>query len=106
MPTLVEDQRVTPPPPAIPADRGGDGDHGDPGSSFPLSKGQIGTWILLTAVIMLFAVIVSVTRTEFLGANDVPATVAPPLRLNWALPLTLRAVPFVLAASTPVPVFA
>ena len=55
MPTLVEDQRVSPPPPAIPADRGGDGDHGDPGSSFPLSKGQIGTWILLTAVIMLFA---------------------------------------------------
>src|SRR5438046_3127693 len=56
MPTLVEDRRVSPPPPpAIPADRGGDGDHGDPGSSFPLSKGQVGTWILLTAVIMLFA---------------------------------------------------
>src|SRR5436853_184520 len=55
MPTLVEDRRVSPPPPAIPEDRGGDGDHGDPGSSFPLSKGQVGTWILLTAVIMLFA---------------------------------------------------
>src|SRR2546423_15517252 len=56
MPTLVEDQRrVSPPPPVIPTDRGGDGDYGDSGSSFPLTKGQIGTWILLTAVIMLFA---------------------------------------------------
>jgi cytochrome c oxidase subunit 3 len=39
----------------MPAHRGGDGDSGDYGSSFPLSKGQIGTWILLTAIIMLFA---------------------------------------------------
>ena len=56
MPTLVEDpRRVSPPPPAIPGDRGGDGDSGDFASSFPLTKGQIGTWILLTAIIMLFA---------------------------------------------------
>src|SRR6201993_3197428 len=56
MPTLVEDpRRVSPPPPVIPADHGGDGDFGDSGSSFPLTKGQIGVWILLTAVIMLFA---------------------------------------------------
>jgi len=56
MPTLLEDQRqVSPPPPVIPADRGGDGDFGDSGSSFPLTKGQIGTWVLLTAIIMLFA---------------------------------------------------
>jgi len=56
MPTLVEDpRRVSPPPPVIPADHGGDGDFGDYGSSFPLTKGQIGTWILLTAIIMLFA---------------------------------------------------
>jgi cytochrome c oxidase subunit III len=56
MPTAVEDpRRVKPPPPAIPPDYGGDGDFGDPNSSFPLSKGQIGTWILLTAIIMLFA---------------------------------------------------
>ena len=53
MPTLVEDQRVSPPPPAIPADPSSDGDYGDSGSSFPLTKGQIGTWVLLTAVIML-----------------------------------------------------
>src|ERR1051325_2633534 len=56
MPTIVEDrQHVSPPPPVIPPDRGGDGEYGDSGSSFPLSKGQIGTWILLTAIIMLFA---------------------------------------------------
>src|SRR5437773_8492699 len=56
MPTIVEDpRRVSPPPPVIPANDGGDGDFGDHGSSFPLTKGQIGTWILLTAIIMLFA---------------------------------------------------
>lgn len=56
MPTLVEEpRRVSPPPPAIPVDHGGDGNFGEPGSSFPLTKGQIGTWILLTAIIMLFA---------------------------------------------------
>src|SRR5438477_12956363 len=56
MPTILEEpRRVSPPPPVMPAEGGGDGDFGDSGSSFPLSKGQIGTWILLTAVIMLFA---------------------------------------------------
>jgi cytochrome c oxidase subunit III len=33
---------------------GGDGPS-ESGSSFPISKGQIGVWILLTAIIMLFA---------------------------------------------------
>jgi cytochrome c oxidase subunit 3 len=56
MPTIVEEpRRVSPPPPVTPADRGGDGDSGDSGSSFPISKGQVGIWILLTAIIMLFA---------------------------------------------------
>ena len=55
MPTIVEERRVSPPPPAIPADRGGGGDFGDHGSSFPISKGQVGIWVLLTAIIMLFA---------------------------------------------------
>ncbi|HEY2379880.1 MAG TPA: cytochrome c oxidase subunit 3 [Terriglobia bacterium] len=55
MPTLVEERKeiILPPPP--PADRGGDGGSGDPESSFPVSKGQIATWILLTAILMLFA---------------------------------------------------
>src|SRR6476646_8155414 len=56
MPTLLqESRRISSPPPAMPSDPGGDGDFGDSSSPFPLSKGQIGTWILLTAVIMLFA---------------------------------------------------
>ena len=55
MPTLVEDRKgiVLPPPP--PVDHGGGDGSDDSGSSFPLSKGQVGVWILLTAVIMLFA---------------------------------------------------
>src|SRR6516162_6519940 len=56
MPTLVEERKevILPPPP--PVDQGGgDGGSGDSGSSFPISKGQIGTWILLTAILMLFA---------------------------------------------------
>src|SRR5215469_16478924 len=54
MPTLVEDRKeiILPPPP--PVDHGGD-DSGSSGSSFPVSKGQIGIWILLTAILMLFA---------------------------------------------------
>lgn len=56
MPVLTDDRRIgtLPPPPAPP---GGHGDgSSEPGaSSFPISKGQIGLWILLTAVIMLFA---------------------------------------------------
>src|SRR5438477_13065213 len=56
MPILTEERRtVSPPPPVSPTDRGGDGDSGDFGSSFPISKGQVGIWVLLTAIIMLFA---------------------------------------------------
>src|SRR5215831_11895929 len=55
MPTLVEERRVSQPPPVVPIDRGGDGDSGDSGSSFPISKGQVGLAVLLTAIIMLFA---------------------------------------------------
>jgi cytochrome c oxidase subunit 3 len=57
MPVVTEDRRtgiVPPPPPAPPGGRGGDDSFGS-GSSFPISKGQVAVWILLTAVIMLFA---------------------------------------------------
>ena len=55
MPVLTDDRRTgTIPPPPMPTGGGGDGPS-DPGSSFPISKGQIGVWILLTAIIMLFA---------------------------------------------------
>jgi cytochrome c oxidase subunit 3 len=55
MPILVEERRPGLPPPLVPVDRGGDGDSGESGSSFPVSKGQVGLAILLTAIIMLFA---------------------------------------------------
>jgi len=55
MPTLVEERKDILVPPSPPVNLGGDGGSGDPGSSFPISKGQIGVWVLLTAIIMLFA---------------------------------------------------
>ena len=57
MPVLTENRRtgVVPPPPITPPGGRGDDDSSNSGSSFPISKGQIGVWILLTAVIMLFA---------------------------------------------------
>jgi cytochrome c oxidase subunit 3 len=55
MPTLVEERKGTVLPPSPPIDHGGGDGSDDSGSSFPLSKGQVGIWILLTAVIMLFA---------------------------------------------------
>jgi cytochrome c oxidase subunit 3 len=55
MPVLTEERRSGLVPPPVPPDGRGDGGGGDSGSSFPISKGQIGLWLLLTAVIMLFA---------------------------------------------------
>src|SRR5215510_10230744 len=57
MPVLTEDRRTgaVPPPPTVPPGGRGDDDSSNSGSSFPISKGQVGVWILLTAVIMLFA---------------------------------------------------
>ena len=56
MPVLTEDKRIIVPPPPRPPDGGNDrGGSGDPPSSFPVAKEQIGLWVLLTAIIMLFA---------------------------------------------------
>jgi cytochrome c oxidase subunit 3 len=56
MPVLAEERRRgSVIPPLGPRGRGDDGGPGDPESTFPISKGKIGLWILLTAVIMLFA---------------------------------------------------
>jgi cytochrome c oxidase subunit III len=56
MPTLVEERKeiILPPPPPV-DDSGGDDGSGDSGSTFPISKGQIAIWIVLTAILMLFA---------------------------------------------------
>src|ERR1041385_8966366 len=55
MATIVEERRSggNVPPPVLP-DNGDDGSSGN-SSSFPVSKQQLGLWILLAAVIMLFA---------------------------------------------------
>ena len=58
MPVLTDDRRTgtLPPPPVQPPGGGGrDDSSGSGASSFPISKSQIGLWILLTAIIMLFA---------------------------------------------------
>src|SRR2546422_5725541 len=58
MPILTEDRRtgtVPPPPFKPPGGRGDDGSPDSGSSSFPIPKGQLGLWILLTAIIMLFA---------------------------------------------------
>jgi len=55
MPTLVEEQKGTIVPPPPPVNYGGGDGSSDSGSSFPISKGQVGIRILVTAIIMLFA---------------------------------------------------
>ncbi len=54
METIAQGQRrgsiIAPPPAGY-----GNSGPGDSGSSFPISKAHLGTWILLTAVTMLFA---------------------------------------------------
>src|SRR5262245_5999472 len=82
MPVLTEDRRtgiIPPAPPQPPGGHGG-GDSSDFGSSFPVSKGQIGVWILLTAIIMLFAGLSS----AYIVLRGVPAwqTIELP-RLLW-----------------------
>src|SRR6266511_3157953 len=62
-----------------------------------------GTYFCSVAAIMLLAVMGRVTRAQFLDAVEVPTTQATPLRLNLALPRTLRAIPLVLRAWTPTP---
>ena len=58
MPVLTADRRTgikPPPPPTPPGGRGDDGSSGSGSGTFPISKGQIGVWILLAAIIMFFA---------------------------------------------------
>ena len=43
------------PPPIWPEDGGNGGGSDERAGSFPISKGQIGLWVLLTGIIMLFA---------------------------------------------------
>ena len=58
MATIVQEHKagvVVPPPPIWPDESRGGGGSGDSRSSFPISKGQMGLWILLIAILMFFA---------------------------------------------------
>ncbi len=69
MPVLTEDKRIIIPPPAWPGDGDGDGGSGDRRSSFPVTKEQIGLWVLLTGITMLFAGLTS----AYIVLRGVPA---------------------------------
>ena len=56
MPVIAEERRRgIVPPPVWPGDGDNNGGAEDFGSSFPISKGQVALWVLLTAITMLFA---------------------------------------------------
>lgn len=93
MPTvLAEEPRHSGilPPPIWPADGGGQGGRGDgpgdPPSEFPVSRGQMGLWVMLTAIIMLFGGLSS----AFIVLRGVPAwqNIAIP-QLMWLNTLVL-----------------
>jgi cytochrome c oxidase subunit 3 len=71
MPVITEDKRISVPPPIWPKNGRGDdgGGSDDSHSSFPISKQQLGLWVLLTAVIMLFAGLTS----AYIVLRGVPA---------------------------------
>ena len=69
MPVLTEDRRIIIPPPPLPGNGDRDGGSGDPPSSFPVTKEQIGLWVLLTGIIMLFAGLTS----AYIVLRGVPA---------------------------------
>ncbi len=80
------------PPPAPPwgRGRGGDGEPGEPDFAFPVSKGQLGLWLALTAIAMLFAGLSS----AYIVMRGAPAW------QNVALPAMLWVNTFVLLASS------
>ena len=80
----------SPPPPTPPKGDAGDGDTGEPFPSFPVSKGQLGLWLALTAIAMLFAGLSS----AYIVMRGAPSW------QNVALPGALWVNTFVLLASS------
>lgn len=82
MPVIVEERPKRPssivPPPIWPGSGGGDGGSGDSGSSFPIGRAQLGLWVLLTGIIMLFAGLTS-AYIVLRGAPDWVSIDIPPL---------------------------
>src|SRR5436190_24046329 len=93
MPTIVEERQRSGgvvPPPVWPDGGDGRGD-GDSRSSFPVSKAQVGVWVLLGTIIMLFAGLSS-AYIVLRGAPDWQNIAIPPiLWLNTAILLASSA---------------
>src|SRR5215467_13386900 len=93
MATIVQDRKSGSviPPPVWPEEFGGDGGSGDSGSSFPISKGQLGLWILLIVILMMFAGLSS-AYIVLRGMPDWQSIQIPPiLWLNTAILLASSA---------------
>src|SRR5215831_18420263 len=93
MATIVQERRPggAVPPPVWPDQPGGGDGRGDSGSSFPISKGQLGLWILLVAILMLFAGLSS-AYIVLRGMPDWQSISIPPvLWLNTAILLASSA---------------
>ena len=86
MSTIVTEQKGSGviPPPVLPAG-GGDGSSGSSAPSFPISKAQVGVWILLGTVVMLFAGLSSAYIVLRGGADWQNIEVPPILWLNTAI---------------------
>src|SRR5882672_5526259 len=70
MPVITDERRdIITPPPVFPGDGGRDGGGSGDFRAFPISKYQIGLWILLTTIIMLFAGLTS----AYIVLRGVPA---------------------------------
>src|SRR5579884_1416884 len=79
------------PPPIWPEDFDRGGNSGDSGSSFPISKNQLGLWILLCSILMLFAGLSS-AYIVLRGMPDWQSIAIPPvLWLNTAILLASSA---------------
>jgi len=78
------------PPPAWPRSRDDDGDPLDPGSTFPVSRGRLGLWLLLGSIVMLFGGFSS----AYIVLRGIPSW------QNVAIPSLLWVNTFVLLASS------
>src|SRR6516225_7791704 len=93
MATIVHERKPggVVPPPVWPEEFGGEGRPGDSGSSFPISKGQLGLWILVIVILMMFAGLSS-AYIVLRGMPDWQSIEIPPiLWLNTAILLASSA---------------
>ena len=94
MSTILEKKRqsdTVPPPPVVTGGNGGGDDGSGDGSSFPISKAQVGLWILMGTIVMLFGGLSS----AYIVLRGVPSweniVIPPILWLNTAILLASSA---------------